>query len=276
MAEQPRSTPLADGSLRATSGRLHSVAVYRRRIGASLERVWENVRDWEHLPWLHRESFASIALEQEDERGWRARIGLQAPAHAEIRLELAVSDERRYVARTLEGPGTATEIWTRLDPVDERRTDIEVEFLVPDVAADRRDALGSAYVALYTHLWDQDEAMMRRRSFLLDAPRAAREPVDLGPAAELEARLPLRTAFAGRPVIVARCAGELLAYDALCPHALGPLDAAPVVDGRVVCPWHGKVFDVRTGRGCGADHRLRLFPAPRVEIAGARVRLVGD
>ena len=37
---------------------LISVAVYRRRIGASLERVWENVRDWEHLPWLHRQSFA--------------------------------------------------------------------------------------------------------------------------------------------------------------------------------------------------------------------------
>jgi len=76
-------------------------------------------------------------------------------------------------------------------------------------------------------------------------------------------------------VVVARCAGELLAYDALCPHALGPLDAAPLSeDGRVVCPWHGKAFDVRTGRGCGADHRLRLARAPRVEIAGARVRLV--
>jgi nitrite reductase/ring-hydroxylating ferredoxin subunit len=259
---------------------LQSVAVYRRRIGASLERVWENVRDWEHLPWLHRESFRAISLEHEDECGWRAQIGLRSPAEAEIRLELVASGDRRYVARTLEGPGSATEIWTRLDPVDARHTHIEVEFLVPDVAPKSRDALGAAYVALYTGLWDQDEAMIQRRSFLLDAPRAApavREPVDLGPAAQLDARLPLRAMFGGRLVVVARCAGELFAYDAVCPHALGPLDAAPVVeDGRVVCPWHGKVFDVRTGRGCGADQRMRLARAPRVEIAGGRVRLVAD
>jgi hypothetical protein len=114
---------------------LTSVAVYRRQIGASLERVWENVRDWEHLPWLHRESFASVALEQEGEFGWRVRVGLRSATEPAIRLELVAESERRYVARTLEGPGAATEIWTRLDPIDARRTDIEVEFLVPDVAA---------------------------------------------------------------------------------------------------------------------------------------------
>ncbi len=255
-----------------------SVATYRRRIGASLDRVWENVRDWEHLPWLHRESFASVALEQADATGWRARIGLRAPGGAAIRLELVASDDRRYVSRTLTGPGAGSEIWTRLDPIDAHHTDIEVEFLVPGVPADRRDALGASYIALYTLLWDQDEAMMQRRSWLLDTPRAvraAREPVDLGPAAELDARLPLRAVFGGRSVVVARCGDELLAYDALCPHALGPIDEAPLVDGRVECPWHGKTFDVRTGRGCGADHRLRLAPAPRVEVVGGRVRLVG-
>jgi nitrite reductase/ring-hydroxylating ferredoxin subunit len=262
-------------TLAAMPPRLVSVATYRRRLGASVERVWENVRDWEHLPWLHRESFRSIELEHEDAIGWRARIGLRDAA--EIRLELAASDERRYVARTLAGPGAATEIWTRLDPIDARRTDIEVEFLVPDLASDRRDAVGAAYVALYTRLWDQDEAMMQRRSFLLDMPRvaaAACEPVELGSAAELDARLPLRATFAGRPVVVARCDGELLAFDALCPHALGPLDEAPIVDGRVVCPWHGKAFDVRTGHGCGADHRMRLARAPRVEVVSGRARLV--
>jgi nitrite reductase/ring-hydroxylating ferredoxin subunit len=256
---------------------LTSVAIYRRSLGASIERVWENVRDWEHLPWLHRESFASIALEQEDERGWRAQIGLRGGAGAMIRLELVASDDRRYVARTLAGAGAATEIWTRLAPVDAKRTDVEVEFLVPDADPGRIDALGAAYVALYTRLWDQDEAMMQRRSFLLDAPRAgraAREPVDLGPAAELEAKLPLRAVFGGRPVMVARVAGELLAYDALCPHALGPLDGAAPVAGRVACPWHGKAFDVRSGRACDPSSRLRLAPAPRVEIAGGRARLL--
>jgi nitrite reductase/ring-hydroxylating ferredoxin subunit len=256
---------------------LTSVAVYRRRIAASLERIWENVRDWEHLPWLHRESFASIALEHEGERGWRARVGLRVPAEAMIALEVAASDDHRYVSRTLEGPGARSEIWTRLSPIDAQRTDIEVEFLLPGVAARQRDALGAAYVALYTRLWDQDEAMMQRRSFLLGAPRGAppvREPVDLGPSAELESRLPLRTVFGGRPIVVARCATELFAYDALCPHALGPLDSGALADGRVTCPWHGYAFDVRSGRGCDSAARLRLFPAPRVEIAGGRVRIV--
>jgi nitrite reductase/ring-hydroxylating ferredoxin subunit len=265
-------------TLAAMPPRLTSVATYRRRIGASLDRVWENVRDWEHLPWLHRESFASIELEREDERGWCAQIGLRGAAGAGIRLELAASGDRRYVSRTLAGPGAATEIWTQLAPIDAQRTDIEVEFLVPDVDPGRSDGLGAAYVALYTRLWDQDEAMMQRRSFLLDAPRTgrvAREPVDLGPAREVEAKLPLRIVFGGRPVVVARVAGELLAYSALCPHALGPLDETPLVDGRVECPWHGKVFDVRTGRGCGADAHLRLARAPRVAVAEGRVRLVG-
>jgi nitrite reductase/ring-hydroxylating ferredoxin subunit len=260
--------------LRAMSN-LSRVAAYRRRIGASLERVWENVRDWEHLPWLHRESFASIALDEEGEFGWRARVGLRGSAPP-IRLELVADGERRYVARTLAGPGAETEIWTRLDPVERRRTDIEVEFWLPDVAADRRDALGAAYVALYTRLWDQDEAMMQRRSFLLDPPRAARaapEAVDLGAAADLDARLPLRVTFGGRPFVVARCGGELLAYDAICPHALGPLDGADLVDGRVVCPWHGKAFDVRTGRACDPGGRMQLHRAPTVAVAGGRVRL---
>jgi nitrite reductase/ring-hydroxylating ferredoxin subunit len=256
---------------------LVSVAVYRRRIGASLDRVWENVRDWEHLPWLHRESFASIALEEEGDFGWRARVGLRGAAGPSIDLALLTEGERRYVARTLAGPGVGTEIWTSLDPVAAHRTDIQVEFLVPDVAAKHRQAVGDGYIALYTRLWDQDEAMMQRRSWLLEssrsAPRAA-EPLDLGPSAELEDRLPLRVSFGGRPVVVARCEGELLAFDALCPHALGPLDEGELLLGRVVCPWHGYAFDVRSGRGCDAAKRLRLAPSPRVEEAGGRVRLL--
>jgi len=33
------------------------VTTYQRTIHASLERIWENVCDWEHLPWLYRSSF---------------------------------------------------------------------------------------------------------------------------------------------------------------------------------------------------------------------------
>lgn len=48
-------------------------------------------------------------------------------------------------------------------------------------------------------------------------------------------------------VMVARHDGRLVAYQALCPHAGGPLAEGEVHDGCVVCPWHGSVFDLATG-----------------------------
>ena len=141
------------------------VARYTRRIGAGIERVWENVRDWEHLPWLHRASFRAIALEDEGERGWRARLGLANGS--EIRLELAI-EGARYVSRTLEGDGAGSEIWTSLREIDDAHTDIEVAFLVPGVSADAAVKLGPAYVQLYTRLWDEDESMMVGRQLYLD------------------------------------------------------------------------------------------------------------
>jgi hypothetical protein len=99
------------------------------------------VLDWEHLPWLHRESFNRIECLEEGPSGWRAKLGL-APEKAgqEILLELALERPAlRYVARTLAGPGRGTEIWTRLRPVSADRTEIEVEFLLPEIAP-RRDA----------------------------------------------------------------------------------------------------------------------------------------
>ncbi|MEM7409849.1 MAG: Rieske (2Fe-2S) protein [Myxococcota bacterium] len=246
---------------------LVSVARYRRRVGASLERVWENVRDWEHLPWLHRDSFKSIALREAGDFGWRARAEMRA-VPGTFDLELVIGNDDRYVSRTLSGPGAGTEIWTSLDPVDAAHTDIEVEFCLPDVPAERVDAFGERYVALYTQLWDEDEAMMQRRSWLLDGPgRGALAPdaVDLGPVDALASRVPLRVEVGGRPVVVWRDEDNWLAFDALCPHALGPLDAAPIESGRVICPWHGYAFDVRSGRGCDGHERLRLASAPRLE-----------
>lgn len=255
---------------------LTSVAAYRRRLGASLERVWENVRDWEHLPWLHRESFASIALLEEGDFGWRARIGVHGGD--EIRLELVVDGNGadRYVSRTLEGPGAGTEIWTTVTPIDALHTDVEVEFLLPDVAPSNRQPVGDGFVALYTRLWDQDEAMMRRRSWLLETPRAVvpdTAELDLGPASELEARGPQRIQFAGRPVVVTKLEDEWIAFDALCPHWLGPLDEARIEEGRVSCPWHGYVFDLRNGRGCDAAAKMRLAPAPKLTLREGRLVL---
>jgi nitrite reductase/ring-hydroxylating ferredoxin subunit len=141
----------------------------------------------------------------------------------------------RYHTRTLDGPGTGTDIVTTLTPDGAHATGIEVDFLVPGVAPEAAEAVGGVYRALYAKLWDEDEAMMVRRQALLDGA--------LAPAC--------------REVLVD---GRAYRFVASCPHLGGPLDGAPVEDGCISCPWHGYRFDVRTGRS--ADGRgLRLRPA---------------
>jgi nitrite reductase/ring-hydroxylating ferredoxin subunit len=250
---------------------LPRAALYRRTVGASLERVWENVLDWEHLPWLHRTTFCDIKLAERGSWGWRARVGLQ-PAHDRREILLEVRLDRpalRYVTRTLEGPGREVEIWTRLEPDGEGRTRIEVEFLVPGLDPSHAESVGAAYTRLYARLWDEDEAMMVRREELASGPRAtlgtAVAPLPLGPLEEVRTRLPLLVEMGGRPFRVVSVNGELVAHSTVCPHMLGPLDLAEIEAGCIRCPWHGYRYDVRSG--ASSDGRgLRLGSAPRVEV----------
>lgn len=247
------------------------VALYARRVAASLERVWENVLDWEHLPWLHAGSFRSIRLHDAGPWGWRARAGLE-PDGDEIELELRVEREAgRYVTRTLTGPGAGSEIWTALESAGPEATDVRVGFDLPGVPPDRVDRLGVGYVRLYARLWDEDEAMMRRRAHQLTQlarPPGAREPLRLGRLEALRERLPLVVTWAGRAFRIVEAGSELLAHATLCPHMLGPLEECAVEAGRVRCPWHGYSFDLKTGR-CPEDPRLRLRAAPRIVVDSA-------
>ena len=241
---------------------LQRVASYDRVVDASLERAWENVRDWEHLPHLHKSSFRSIELIEQSSAGWRARIGL--PPGEEIVLELVI-DGDRYVSRTLEGPGAGSEIWTTLSAgAGGQQTAVHVDF---DIAGlDDTDegglaAIGRLYRSLYTQLWDEDEAMMRERATRLrhHAPPPSGR-VALGPRASLS--LPVDVEFEGRRVRVDELDGELIAHSLVCPHWLGPLESTDE-PGVLRCPWHGYAFDRATGRSC--DGRgLRLQAPPRV------------
>jgi len=242
------------------------VAVYRRTVAASLARVWENVLDWEHLPWLHRTTFRYVKLLEERPDWYRVESALLGPRARPFVIEVALDRAHRlYHNRTIDGPGTGTDIVTRLDPIGPHATGIHVEFQVPGVATERAAAIGATYTRLYTLLWDEDERMMRRRQQVVDAGarRATPSPVALGAVDVLRSRLPLIVNANGRRVRVVDVGGTLLAHAIGCPHRGGPLDDAPVEDGCVACPWHGYRFDVRTG--ASADGRgLRLEPAPRV------------
>lgn len=258
---------------------LVSVAVYERVIGASLERIWENVLDWEHLPGLHRAAFASIRCLAEGEGGWRARLSTRAAKPGE-ELEVEVRLDRpklRYVTATVAGAGAGTQIWTSLAPRGAHSTEIRVEFLVPAVAPEARAALGRGYTSLYARLWDEDEAMMQQRERELARQRAlpprGSAPLALGPLADVRAKLPFVVELDGRSFRIVALGDALVAHSTLCPHWLGPLEQAPLEGDTIECPWHRWRFDLRTGKSC--DGRgARLAPAPRVVIdSGGGVNL---
>lgn len=257
------------------------MAVYRRTVRASLDRVWENVLDWEHLPWLHRGSFSHIEVQQAGVWGWRA--DLVTSRGKEFAMELLVErDASRYVSRTLRGEGAGSEIWTQLRARAPHETDIEVEFLLPDIPADAVDSIGQAFTRLYTGLWDEDEEMMREREVRLVSRRAAADAplsgleMTLGEVEALRARLPLRMEFAGEPIWLVELDGEIVSHTAVCPHSLGPLPAAGQgedLGSAVQCPWHGHRFDVRTGESC-QGHALRMKSGPRVVVEDGELRLL--
>lgn len=205
---------------------------YRRRLGGSLERLLENALDWEHLPWLHASTFRSIECIDAGPWGFRANVGL-ADSGSEILLELLLdADRATWVSRTLDGDGAGSEIWSKAVATGARTCEVDVEFHLPDLRPESAPKVGSAYASLYERLYDEDESMMIGRQTGLDS----RGDV---------------------PVRVVDVNGEPCVIAARCPHRLGPLDDAPVVDGVIQCPWHGYRFDVRTGANLDGL-RLRL------------------
>ena len=248
---------------------LSLAATYIREVRAGIERIWENVLDWEHLPALHEIYFNHVALTDIGSRGWRVELTKAGNADRRMLLELQIDRAKaRYRVRTRAGEGMGTEIWTLLDAHGPRRTAIEVRFYLPEHRPERLAALGEKYRSSYARLWDQDEAMMMRRDALLMRSRrrngGSAASLRLGLLSEL--RLPLLVEFDGEPFRILELEdGVLVAHSTICPHWLGPLDEAAPENGVLRCPWHGYLFDLRTG--ASADGRgCRLAPAPSVVV----------
>ena len=244
---------------------LPHVGTYRRVLPVTLERLYENALDWEHLPYVHQSSFSAIRCQASGHWGWRAEVASPRGTVSVIELKLDRSC-RRWITRTLQGSNKGAEIWTNAFAVGADRVDIVVDFFVPGVDAAARDKVGGVYAALYSQLYDEDVAMMVDRQRHLDrkvgGSRREERVLNLGSRGQL--RLPQTQVFAGREYVIAEAAGEILAYPARCPHQLGPLADAPMVAGVVTCPWHGYRFDVRTGE-CVSGQNCRLGQMPMVE-----------
>ena len=246
---------------------LHLAGIYTRRVGASVARIRENVLDWEHLPALHGSSFAACDLIDTDAEGWRVRIVNQGSDSPQVLKLFMAADTSGYRVMTEAGPGAESEIRVALTPFAPHETDIVVEYHVPEADPARLAMIGRSFVAIYTQLWDEDEAMMQAREAALNRHAKAPTWVDLGPEAALD--LPLAFDFGAGQFWLVRHDGALRAHSATCPHWLGPLEGLDE-QGCLTCPWHGYRFDAVTGHS--ADGRgLRLAPAPRISVEAGKV-----
>jgi 3-phenylpropionate/trans-cinnamate dioxygenase ferredoxin subunit len=72
----------------------------------------------------------------------------------------------------------------------------------------------------------------------------------------------------GVRVVLARVGEDVYACGDVCTHRGGPLNDGKLSGTRLTCPWHGWMFDVRTGT-CA-------FPARGNPIASYAVRIDGN
>jgi nitrite reductase/ring-hydroxylating ferredoxin subunit len=68
----------------------------------------------------------------------------------------------------------------------------------------------------------------------------------------------------GRSYALCNLAGEIHALDGECPCSGGPLSKGTLQGPLLVCPWHGRRYDCRTGRHhfdldvCVPKHAVRV------------------
>lgn len=74
---------------------------------------------------------------------------------------------------------------------------------------------------------------------------------------------------AGERIAVFRSRGHLSALSGVCQHQNGPLGEGRIVDGLVVCPWHGYQYRPSCGRSPEPFHER--VPTFRLRVAGERV-----
>ena len=76
----------------------------------------------------------------------------------------------------------------------------------------------------------------------------------------------IRVTVDGREIAVFNLGDRVVATDARCTHAGGPLERGPLRGGQVTCPLPGSVFDLSAGavvRG-PARQPLRTYPVRSV------------
>jgi nitrite reductase/ring-hydroxylating ferredoxin subunit len=252
--------------------RMDHVGTYKRTLPVSLERMYENALDWEHLPHLHSSSFTDIECIDSGGWGWRAQVTGANGVKSLLELRLD-RDCRRWITRNLAGPNQGAEIWTHVFVTAPQQMDIVIDFFVPGVPEQSREKVGRAYARQYELLYDEDVWMMSERQVQIDRRLDSirtEEQVTLSMPSEED--LPLPVELSGRQFMISRYAQQWVVYPAACPHQLGPLTGDVTEQGEVVCPWHGYRFDVLSGE-CTLGGQCRFGRRPELTVADSSIVL---
>ena len=69
-----------------------------------------------------------------------------------------------------------------------------------------------------------------------------------------------------RVICVANVKGQISAIDNVCLHRGGPLGQGIIEDDKIVCPWHGWMYDPKTGTAAhNINARVSVYP---IQIEG--------
>jgi nitrite reductase/ring-hydroxylating ferredoxin subunit len=72
-----------------------------------------------------------------------------------------------------------------------------------------------------------------------------------------------------RQILLLNIDGDFHALDSFCAHHGAPLVKGEVVEGQLLCPWHGITFDVASGTCPAApEERVQTYP---VEVRAGQV-----
>jgi nitrite reductase/ring-hydroxylating ferredoxin subunit len=74
----------------------------------------------------------------------------------------------------------------------------------------------------------------------------------------------------GTPVVLVRVGEQVYALGETCAHQGGPLGQGTLSGTRLACPWHGWMYDVRTGV-CVMPVRGRPVPSYPVRLDSSEV-----
>jgi nitrite reductase/ring-hydroxylating ferredoxin subunit len=93
--------------------------------------------------------------------------------------------------------------------------------------------------------------------------------VDVCGADEIPDRRARTVCLSGERVAVFRYDGRVSAVSNVCRHQNGPLGEGKVVDGCIVCPWHG--YEYKPADGCAPPPFTEKLPTFAVKVVDGRV-----